>query len=36
MDVDTSQENRSHRRLFAAFRSTLAEAYPPQRYVPVA
>ncbi len=33
MDVDTSQENRSHRRLFAAFRSMLAEAYPPQRYV---
>jgi hypothetical protein len=33
MDVDTSQENRSHRRLFTALRGTLAEAYPPQRYV---
>lgn len=36
MDVDTSQENRSHRRLFAAFRGALAEAYPPQRYTHIA
>ena len=32
MDVDTSQENRSHRRLYAAFRTTLTEAQPVQPY----
>lgn len=32
MDVDTSHENRSHRRLYAAFRSVLAEAHRSQKY----
>lgn len=32
MDVDTSRENRSHKRLYAAFRAALSDAHPSEKY----